>query len=48
MTGNPAYNYNYNGKENCKKETDWSDYGASLGAKVFWSDYTLLKNNFKN
>ncbi|MDR6485905.1 RHS repeat-associated protein [Chryseobacterium vietnamense] len=29
MAGNPAYNYQYNGKE-LQKETGWSDYGARM------------------
>ncbi|MDQ1856099.1 DUF6443 domain-containing protein [Chryseobacterium sp. WLY505] len=29
LTGNPAYNYQYNGKE-LQKETGWSDYGARM------------------
>jgi len=29
QTGNPAYNYQYNGKE-LQKETSWSDYGARM------------------
>ncbi|WP_394354151.1 RHS repeat-associated core domain-containing protein [Chryseobacterium antibioticum] len=29
LAGNPAYNYEYNGKE-LQKETDWSDYGARM------------------
>ncbi|MGC5742976.1 RHS repeat-associated core domain-containing protein [Chryseobacterium sp. NFX27] len=29
LTGNPAYNYSYNGKE-LQKETGWSDYGARM------------------
>jgi len=29
LTGNPAYNYGYNGKE-LQKETGWSDYGARM------------------
>ncbi|WP_338152001.1 RHS repeat-associated core domain-containing protein [Chryseobacterium angstadtii] len=29
FTGNPAYNYQYNGKE-LQKETGWSDYSARM------------------
>ena len=29
LTGNPAYNYQYNGKE-LQKETGWNDYGARM------------------
>uniref|UniRef100_A0AAU6WVH1 RHS repeat-associated core domain-containing protein n=1 Tax=Chryseobacterium endophyticum TaxID=1854762 RepID=A0AAU6WVH1_9FLAO len=29
QAGNPAYNYQYNGKE-LQKETGWSDYGARM------------------
>jgi len=29
QTGNPAYNYQYNGKE-LQKETGWSDFGARM------------------
>jgi RHS repeat-associated protein len=29
QTGNPSYNYQYNGKE-LQKETGWSDYGARM------------------
>ncbi|UWX62176.1 RHS repeat-associated core domain-containing protein [Chryseobacterium oranimense] len=29
LSGNPAYNYGYNGKE-LQKETGWSDYGARM------------------
>ncbi|MBK1895626.1 DUF6443 domain-containing protein [Chryseobacterium paridis] len=29
LSGNPAYNYQYNGKE-LQKETGWSDYGARM------------------
>lgn len=29
LAGNPAYNYQYNGKE-LQKETGWSDYGARM------------------
>ncbi|MBB6369652.1 RHS repeat-associated protein [Chryseobacterium shigense] len=29
LSGNPAYNYGYNGKE-MQKETGWSDYGARM------------------
>ncbi|MDQ0066042.1 RHS repeat-associated protein [Chryseobacterium lathyri] len=29
LTGNPAYNYGYNGKE-LQKETGWSDFGARM------------------
>ncbi|WP_223609648.1 RHS repeat-associated core domain-containing protein, partial [Chryseobacterium sp. OSA05B] len=29
LTGNPAYNYEYNGKE-LQKETGWNDYGARM------------------
>uniref|UniRef100_UPI00142D3912 RHS repeat domain-containing protein n=2 Tax=Chryseobacterium lathyri TaxID=395933 RepID=UPI00142D3912 len=29
LVGNPAYNYQYNGKE-LQKETGWSDYGARM------------------
>ena len=29
LAGNPAYGYQYNGKE-VQKETGWSDYGARM------------------